>query len=93
MNPNNAVLALDVLQNNVPPPSAISDLSVQPDGESHPGTWNLLRFDGSVQRVVSNSLSNPNSVLYRQNHNQVLGQGSNAWSEYETELKMLMNAK
>ena len=91
INPNNAILALDVLQNNLPITSGISDLNVQKDGESHPGIWNLLRFDGSVTRVRSDNPNNINTVAYRQQRYQVLAQTSDSWTEYETELQILMN--
>jgi hypothetical protein len=99
MNPNNALLALDILQSKLDTPDTTST-GFHPDGfESHPGVWNCLRFDGSVTRVRSDSLTNTNSILWRQNRYTVLGNtlvdpsftNSNSWSEYEYELKMLMN--
>jgi hypothetical protein len=92
INPNNAILALDVLQNNLPVTNPLSDLQEQTDAQSHPGVWNVLRFDGSVTRVRSDNPNNTSSVAYRQKHNSVLGQGgTNYWTEYETELQILMN--
>jgi len=93
MNPNKGILALDLLQNSLPDSgstASISDLGVQKDAQSHPGVWNVAHFDGSVQRVTSNSLTNPNSILYRQKRNLVLNQTSNSWLEYDTELQLLL---
>ena len=80
MNPNNCPLALDVLQGKL-------DDTTEGGGESHAPDWNILRFDGSVNRVHSTA------VLARQQPSQknyVLGNGSNAWQEYEVELGMLI---
>jgi prepilin-type N-terminal cleavage/methylation domain-containing protein len=97
MNPSTAPLAIDLLQGKL-------DSTID-GGQSHPGAWNVLHFDGSVQRVVSNSLSNPNSILWRQQRYTVLGYNAmyndpavgsvnNWWGEYEKELQMLIkNAK
>jgi prepilin-type N-terminal cleavage/methylation domain-containing protein len=98
MNPNQAPLALDLLQGPKDKPEMNTDGSVADGMESHPGIWNVLRFDGSVQRVTSNSLTNPNSVLWRQQRYSVLDESvpapgantANWWVEYEAELKILI---
>jgi prepilin-type N-terminal cleavage/methylation domain-containing protein len=98
MNPNSAVLALDILQSPLDKPDQQSN-GVCPDGfESHPGYWNVLRFDGSVQRVVSTSLTSPTSLVWRHARYTVLSNdiadpsipNSNSWSEYEYELQMII---
>jgi prepilin-type N-terminal cleavage/methylation domain-containing protein len=79
MNPSQAPMALDVLQ------SGTLD-STSDGGQSHPGDWNMVRFDGSVVRVHSKA------ILDRQKTHAVLGGGSNWWTEYETELQMLISS-
>jgi prepilin-type N-terminal cleavage/methylation domain-containing protein len=78
MNPNQAVLALDLLQSPIE-----TSVSV-PDGQSHAPYWNLLHFDASVTRARAPQ------VVMRQKTNGVL---SGTFVEYETQLQMLMNAK
>ena len=56
-------------------------------GQSHPGDWNVLRFDGSVKLVHSQQLLN------RQAKFAVLNSTTNWWTEYEYELKQYIVAK
>jgi prepilin-type N-terminal cleavage/methylation domain-containing protein len=82
MNINNAILAMDLIESNLP-----ADQSVQPGAQSHAPFFNLLRFDGSVTRVRCDAL------ITREKTNPVLVQTSDSWTEYETDLKLLMKAK
>jgi hypothetical protein len=75
LTPSLAPLALDVLQ------SPLDNTQDAGGGESHPGDWNVLRFDGSVSKVHS-----PGLVARQANH-AVMGSGSNYWTEYEYELQ------
>jgi prepilin-type N-terminal cleavage/methylation domain-containing protein len=81
MNPNDAPLALDLIQSKIDP------VATGVGGQSHPGDWNVLKFDGSVKLVHSQAMLN------RQAKFGVLGTSPNAWTEYEYELKQFIIAK
>ncbi len=81
MNPNNAILTMDLIESNL-----LADQAVQPGKEAHSPYWNVCRFDGSVQRVRCPAL------VTRQLTVPSLIQTSDSWTEYETDLKLIMAA-
>jgi hypothetical protein len=82
MNPNNAILACDLIESPLP-----ADQIVEPGMQSHPPYWNVLHFDGSVTRTYCPAL-----VTYEKT-NQILLQTNDSWGPYENALKLLMAAE
>ncbi len=79
LNPNIAILACDLIESPLN-----ADQSVEPGQQAHPPFWNVLHFDGSVQRVRCNAL-----VTFEKT-NAVLIQTSDSWTNYEAALKLLI---
>jgi prepilin-type N-terminal cleavage/methylation domain-containing protein len=97
--PGSAPEAMDLLQGPLDKPELNADGSVSDGMESHPGYWNVLRFDGSVVRFVSTNKLAKGSLWWRQNHYSVLDNltapdpslpNPTYWSEYEAELKLII---
>ncbi len=82
MNPNNAILACDLIESNLP-----ADTTVQPGKQAHPPYWNVLRFDASVTRV------NCKALVQWEQTNPTLIQTSDSWTNYEAALKLLLAAR
>lgn len=98
ISPGQAPEAMDLLQGPLDAPERDANGAVSDGMESHPGYWNVLRFDGSVVRFTSTNKLTQGSLLWRQNHYTVLGSSiadpaipnPNAWTEYEAELKLII---
>jgi prepilin-type N-terminal cleavage/methylation domain-containing protein len=98
MPPGQAPEALDLLQGPLDKPELNPDGSVADGMESHPGYWNVLRFDGSVARYISTNKLSIGSLLWRQNHYTVLDASvpdpslpnPTYWSEYEAEIRLII---
>ena len=81
LKPNQAPLALDLIQ------SPLDSIGTEVGGESHPGDWNVLRFDGSVTKISSPAL------VKRQATHSVFNVTTNWWTEYEYEISFYIIGK